>query len=238
MSDWAPRKFWTRVSVEPVGGGLEVRLDERPVRTPAKAPLLLPSAELAQAVAAEWEAQETVVDPRKMPVTRMANSAIDKVTPRFDEVVTHLVSYGETDLLCYRATYPEGLTKRQAEAWDPWIAWADETLGARLVSTCGVIPVAQDAAALAAFSAKISALSAFEVAALHDLVGLSGSLVLGLAAALEAERPAVLWELARIDEAWQIDEWGEDDEATRVNDLKKKAFLEAHQFFQLARKRG
>ncbi len=238
MNDWAPRKFWTSVSIAPVDTGFEVLLDGRPVRTPAKSPLSLPNAGLAEAVASEWEAQEDTVDPGKMPVTRMANSAIDKVTPRFGEVVAHLVSYGETDLLCYRAEHPEGLLKRQVEAWDPWIVWANRAIGARLVPTCGVIPVAQDPAALTVFSERLSGFSPFEIAALHDLVGLSGSLVLGLAAALEAERPEILWELSRIDEAWQIDEWGADDEAERVNNLKKMAFLDASRFFQLARKTG
>jgi chaperone required for assembly of F1-ATPase len=238
MSEWAARRFWKTVSVDPVDAAFEVRLDGRPIRTPAKSRLLLPTADLARAVALEWEAQEDTVDPGTMVFTRMANSAIDKVTPRFDEVVAHLVGYGETDLVCYRATHPEALLRRQEEAWDPWISWAQSALGARLVSTKGVIPVPQDPAALASFSAAISGYSAFEVAALHDLVGLSGSLVLGVATAMEAERPEVLWETALVDEIWQVEQWGEDDEATRVAALKKAAFLDAARFLQFARKKG
>lgn len=235
MSGWAAKRFWREVQVAPVEGGFEIRLDDRPVRTPAKAPLSLPTAALAKAVAAEWAAQEDEVRPATMPVTRMANSAIDKVRPQRAAIVEMLAGYGETDLLCYRAEAPDALVARQQAAWDPLLDWLAETYGARLRVTGGILPVAQDSAAIAQLSGEIDRFGPFELAAFHDLVTLPGSLVLGFAAAAGHAAPEALWETARLDEAWQTEQWGEDDEAEEANRLKRDAFLQAHRFFERAR---
>jgi chaperone required for assembly of F1-ATPase len=235
---WAARRFWSeaRVAEEPAGYG--VRLDDRPVRTPAKAPLTLPTRALAEAVASEWAAQSGVVVPATMPMTRMANSAIDKVTPQRDEVIGHLAGYGETDLLCYRADAPEDLVSRQAAAWDPWLDWLDDRYGVRLVTVAGVIPEPQDPGHIARLEAEIAKLTVFELAAFHDLVGLPGSLVLGLAIAFSDADPLTVWEQSRVDELWQIEQWGMDEEAERVNILKRQAFQDAARFFRSARDLG
>jgi len=232
---WAPRRFWTEARAEAVEGGHTVRLDGRPVKTPAKAPLVLPSRALAEAVAAEWDAQQEVVDPRRMPVTRSANAALDKVTPQFDEVADLIAAYGDSDLLCYRATDPAELVARQADAWDPWLSWAREHYGARLSATAGVIHVAQPADSLERLAAGIRSLSAFELTALHDLVSLSGSLVLGLAVAEAALDPERGWRLSRIDEDWQIEQWGVDEDAAEAAEAKRAEFLHAHRFLALCR---
>ena len=116
MSEWKARRFWTTAAVEPVAGGWQVTLDWRPVRTPGKQPLVLPSRPLAEAIVAEWDAQSDVIDPLSMPLTRAANAALEKVGPQVDAVADMLAEYGATDLLCYRADHQERLAARQAAA--------------------------------------------------------------------------------------------------------------------------
>lgn len=236
MSTWAMKRFWKDVSVTEGDSGYEVHLDDRPVRTPAKNPLALPTRALAEAVAEEWRAQEGTVQPNLMPFTRISNSALDKVAPQRDAIIALLADYGGTDLLCYRAERPEELVARQAAEWDPLLEWADAALGARLISTQGVIPIEQDAAALSALRAPMGALSDFELAAFHDLVSLSGSLVIGFAAAVRQNSAESLWEVARLDERWQIEQWGDDIEAEELNRMKKNDFLLASRVYELAGK--
>lgn len=235
MTGWSARRFWTEATVTPVGQGFTVHLDARPVRTPLKAPLILPTEGLAQAVAAEWQAQTATVNPATMPFTRTANSAIDTVTPQFDAVVDMLAAYGGTDLLCYRATGPEALIARQVAAWDPMLDWAAQALGAPLRTTRGVMHIDQPADSLAALDAAVRALSPFELAAFHDLVAISGSLVLGLAVARQRLTPQEAWALSRVDENWQIELWGADEDAAEIAALKQAAFLKADRFFALCR---
>ncbi len=233
MSGWKVKRFWKETAVAEAEGGFTVTVDGRPIRTPAKAPLVVPTRAFAEAIAAEWAAQEDEIRPETMPLTRSANAAIDKVTAQFDEVAALIAAYGETDLLCYRAEGPESLVRRQAEAWDPLLDWAAEALGARLHPVTGIVPQPQEAAALAALTEATRALTAFELAAFHDLVGLSGSLVLGFAAARGVKSPETLWQISRIDEDWQAAQWGEDDEAAENTALKKQAFLDAARIFDL-----
>jgi chaperone required for assembly of F1-ATPase len=233
MTEWTAKRFWTEVGVAQEAGGWRVLLDGRPLKTPAKAALDLPSAAMAEAMAEEWAAQHEVIDPRKMPVTRSANSAIDRVAPQKAEVVAMLAGYGETDLLCHRADGPDALVARQAEGWDPLLDWADETLGARLRPTTGILPAEQAPEALERLSEALDALDAFRLTAVHDLVTLSGSLVLGLAVArgrLDAETG---WALSRIDEDWQIAQWGEDEEAAKAAAIKFGDFRHALRFLDL-----
>jgi len=143
VSVWAARRFWSEVHVRPEGEAFAILLDDRPLRTPYRSALLAPTAGLAEAVAAEWRAQSGAIDPESMPFTRALNSAIDKVAPDPGPVAEMLAGYGETDLLCYRATHPEDLVARQAEVWDPYLDWADEAFGARLATVSGVMPRAK-----------------------------------------------------------------------------------------------
>lgn len=233
MSGWKAKRFWKAARVEACEGGFTVTLDGRAVKTPAKAALVLPTRAMADAVAAEWQAQGEKVDPATMPVTRSANAALDKVRPQQAEVAGLIAAYGETDLLCYRAERPAELVARQAAAWDGWLDWAATRFGARLSVTAGVLPVAQPPEALAALSARVAACDIWELAALHDLVGLTGSLVLGLAVAegeIDAEEA---WRLSRIDEDWQISQWGADEEAAELAALKKQALIHAARFWIL-----
>lgn len=235
MTGWAPKRFWATATIDKVaGGGYAILLDTRPVRTPAKAPLVLPTRTLALAVAAEWQAQDRVIDPRTMPFTRSANAAIDKVTTQFDEVVDLVAAYGESDLLCYRAVRPERLAARQQAAWQPLLDWAASRHAAPLVVTQGVAPVVQPTESVARLKAAVQALDPFRLTALHDLVGISGSLVIGLAAGENAFAAEQLWAWSRIDEDWQAELWGQDDEATEAALRKRSDFLHAHEFWQLS----
>lgn len=235
MSAWAAKRFWKAVSVETEDGGFTIRLDGRAVKTPAKASLVVPTQEMAEAIAEEWDAQVGLVRPDQMPVTRSANSAIDKVRVQRAEVIDLLAAYGATDLLCYRATGPAELAERQARLWDPLLDWSAMALGAPLRAVAGVVHIPQDASSLAALTARIVALSDFELVAFHDLVALSGSLVLALAV-IEGRLPrAEAWALSRIDETWQAELWGRDDEAEATEALRHEAFVQAERFYRLCR---
>ena len=235
MSTWAAKRFWKEATAIEAEGGWTVQLDGRGVRTPAKAPLVVPTRAMAQAIAAEWDAQEDKVDPNVMPVTRSANAAIDKVSHQFNEVAQMLAAYGDSDLLCYRATSPQALIDRQAARWDPLLDWAATALEARLTPVSGVIHAPQDAQALANLATRVSTFTPFELTAFHDLVSISGSLVLGFAATEGHMDAAALWDLSRLDEAWQEEQWGEDEEASAQAALKKQAFEHAMRFFSMCR---
>lgn len=234
MSDWKAKRFWKEAAVVSATGGHGVELDGRPVKTPAKQPLILPTVAMAKAVAAEWDAQEGVINPNQMPVTKTANSAIDKVAIQHAEVAEMLADYGDSDLLCYRADAPEELVARQAAHWDPMLDWAQEVLGARLETRIGIMHQPQQPAALEALRFRTRAMTNFELAAFHDLVSLSGSLVLGFAATMGARDIEVLWDISRLDESWQAEQWGRDDAAEAQAEIKKSAFLHAGRMFALS----
>lgn len=226
-------EYWQSAQVEERDAGFAILIQEKPVKTPAKRDLILPTAALAEAVAAEWRAQDGAPVPASMPVTRSANSALDKVGPQFKEVADMIAAYGETDLLCYRAEAPQDLVQHQAEAWDPWLAWASQTYNAPLTTIIGVIHKAQPPAALARLSAEVHALSPFQLTALHDLVAISGSLILGLAVQTNALSAETAWALSRIDEDWQSEHWGWDAEAAEVTAVRKQDFLAAERLNSL-----
>lgn len=234
MSDWKPKRFWTSSNVVEAAGGHTVELDGRRVKTPAKAPLILPTRTMAEAVAAEWDAQETEIDPSRMPFTRSANAAIDKVRHQHAEVADMLADYGDSDLLCYRAAHPQALLERQARTWDPALDWAAATLDARLEARAGVMHLPQPSDAVDRLRAQVHMLNEFQLAAFHDLVSLSGSLVLGFAAAQNWRNADEIWRMSRVDELWQIEQWGEDEEALAAASVKEAAFLHAKRFFDLS----
>ncbi len=233
MSGWTAKRFWKTATVEAAEGGFTVRLDARPVKTPAKRLLVVPTEGMAAVIAAEWDAQQGIIRPDTMPHTRGANSAIDKVTPLFDAVVDEIAGYGGSDLLCYRATDPEPLIARQAAVWDPLVDWAAQDLNAPLAVTAGIIPVAQPPAVLARLRGVVAGHSPFQLVALHDLVAISGSLVLGLAVARGRLSADDAFAVSRIDESWQIEQWGADEEAAETEALRRDAFLHASRFFGL-----
>lgn len=231
MSGWARKRFWKTVTIQPEDGGFAVLLDARRLRTPAKAPLILPSGALADLVAAEWAAQGETVNPEVMPATRAANAAIDKVTGQFSEVAALLAAYGETDLLCYRAEGPTELVAEQARAWDPLLDWSARRYGLRWAVTKGVMPASQPPETLVALAAQVARFTPFQLTAFHDLVAMSGSLVIALAVTEGHGAPDDLWAASRIDEDWQARQWGSDDEAQALAARRRAAFRQAAVFF-------
>ncbi len=237
MSDWKAKRFWTSADVVETDGGFGVELDGRRVKTPAKSALILPTRDMALAVAAEWDAQVEQIKPETMPVTKTANAALDKVTLQQAEVADLLAAYGDSDLLCYRADSPAELVARQAAEWDPMLDWAEEALSVRLMPRVGIMHKPQDAAALAKLTARVHAFDAFELAAFHDLVSLSGSLILGFAATLDARPIEALLQISRLDEIYQAEQWGRDEEAEALAAVKCDSFLHAKRMFDLAQPR-
>ena len=236
MSEWKQKRFWKTVATEENESGWAVSLDGRAVKTPAKAALVLPTETMAHAVAAEWDAQEDVVNPLSMPFTRSANAAIDKVAVQHAEVADMLAAYGDADLLCYRADAPQALIDRQAATWDPYLDWAAAHLGAQLHPRTGLMHESQDVRALETLSGHVHALTNFELAAFHDLVSLSGSLILGFAAAQDLHAPLEIWAASRLDEIWQEEQWGADEEAQEVAAIKQASFLHAKAFFDASKR--
>jgi chaperone required for assembly of F1-ATPase len=235
MTGWAAKRFWKDVEVLETDEGYAIALDGRPIRTPGKAQLAIPSRPLALAIADEWRGQNDVIDPATMPMTRYANTAIDRVRMDLPSVAGIVSAFAETDLLCYRAESPAALVARQSESWDPLLEWVERRFGTRLVQTRGVIPVPQSEEALAHLRSIVASLSPHELTALHEIVSLTGSLVLGLAV-LDGERlPDEVWAASRIDEEWQVEQWGRDEEAERIVARRHAALLEACAFLDLVR---
>jgi chaperone required for assembly of F1-ATPase len=230
MAEWAPKRFWTTATAVARDGGHGIVLDGRMVRTPDRRELLVPTLALTSAIVDEWNAQGEVLAPSSMPMTRMANTAIDRVADRHAEVAAYVAGYGATDLLCYRAEGPGQLAARQAAAWDPLLDWAAETFGARLVPTEGVMPIAQQPAALERLQGAVADFDAFGLTGLHDLVTLSGSLVLGLAVARGHLQAEDAWARSRIEEDWQIEQWGHDEEAEIAAGNRREGFRAAARF--------
>jgi chaperone required for assembly of F1-ATPase len=230
---WPRRRFWRAATVRPLDAGFGLFLDARELRTPAGVPLVVPTEALAEAIAAEWAALEGEIDPGRLPLTRAANSAIDRVARQREAVVEAVAAYGGTDLLCYRADEPEGLVARQAAGWDPWLVWSARALHAPLIAVTGVMHEPQPPASLAALRAAVAAEEPFALTALAELVALSGSLVLGLAVAAGALAAEEAWALSRIDETWQEERWGTDAEAAAAAAARRAEFLQARDLLAL-----
>jgi chaperone required for assembly of F1-ATPase len=219
-----PKRFYQDVAVKDDGAGAAPLLDGKKVRTPAKAQLVLPTRALAAAVAEEWRAQGERIDPATMPLTKLANSAIDGVVGREQAVIDDIAAHAGSDLLCYRAQAPDGLVAAQRKHWDSVLAWAEDALAAPLVLGEGVVHVAQPQASLDAVKAALAGRDGFSLAALHVLTGLTGSALLGLAVALGRLTPEQAWEAAHVDEEWQIGQWGEDHEAAQRRQNRRRDF--------------
>ncbi|WP_112381330.1 ATP12 family chaperone protein [Sphingomonas carotinifaciens] len=226
------KRFWRQVSVD---DDRVIRLDDRPVRTPGRTPLALPTRAAAEAVAAEWAAVADMVDPRAMPLTGLANAAIDRIAPDPAHFAEGLARYGESDLLCYRADDPAELAARQAAAWDPVIAWARARYDIGVETTAGIIHRPQPPATLARLGDAVAALDPFAMAALSPLVTLTGSLLLALALVEEAFDADTIWAAAHVDEDWQIERWGEDILAAERRTARRAEFDAALRFLRAVR---
>jgi chaperone required for assembly of F1-ATPase len=220
------RRFYERVTTARVPEGRAVELDRKPVRTPAGRVLAAPKPALAQAIATEWAAQGEMIDPAKMPQTRLANAIIDGVTDRPGPVAAEIEKYLASDLVCYRADVPQGLRERQAEHWDPILAWARDALGAHLRVGEGVVHVAQPEAALAAARAAIPA-DPWRLGAVHAVTTLTGSALIALALSRGRLSAEAAWQAAHVDEDWNMEQWGRDDLALERRAYRYAEFLAA-----------
>lgn len=227
------KRFYKEAVAAPAEGGSEILLDGRSVKSPARQPLRVPSDRLAGAIAAEWNAQGETIDPRTMPLTGLANAAIDRVSPDPGAFAASLARYGESDLLCYRADSPAALVARQAEAWDPLLAWARRRFDVDFETVSGIIHRPQPAATVERLGRAVAARGPFELAALSPLVTIGGSLIVALALAEgEIDLPAA-WSAATLDEKWQEEHWGADPEAVQALENRRREFEAAQRFLQL-----
>ncbi len=215
------KRFYKEAGVSEAEGGYVITLDGKPIRTPSGRQVVIPSRELADAVAAEWAAQGDTIDPVTMPLTRIANSVVEGVVDRVELVGDDLARYFESDLLFYRAGHPEGLVAREAAHWDPVLFWAAETFGAHFILSEGIMHVKQPDEAVQAARAALPQ-DAWSVAALHVVTTLTGSALLALALAHGARDASQVWAAAHVDEDWNAEQWGVDEEAAnrRANRLR------------------
>jgi len=221
------KRFYKEVHAAETGdGAIAIFLDGKRVLTPGRRPLVVPSLMLAQAIAREWDAQATVIDPAHMPLTRLANSVIDGVSEKLQLVADEIAKYLGTDLLFYRADAPAGLIRKQSQAWDPVLAWAREAYGARFVLAEGVVFTPQPEDSVAAMRARIPG-DPWRLAAVSSITTLTGSALMALAVAHGALDADAAWTAAHVDEDWQMSQWGRDELA-----LERRAFREAE--FQAA----
>jgi chaperone required for assembly of F1-ATPase len=227
------RRFWKVVSLEQSTFGYAVRLDGRPVKTPTRNELALPTKLLADAVVAEWDSVEKTVDPMLMPMTGFANAAIDRVGVDRDDFATAIAAYGETDLFCYRATQGEALAERQAEIWDPWLDWARARYDASFVIVEGIMHQPQPEPTLEKLRAAVKARGTFELAAMAKLSHLSGSLIATLAIVERAGGAQDIWNATCLDELWQEELWGADHWAQKNRNDREGEFLQAVRFLDL-----
>lgn len=228
-----PRRFYETVSVAEENGAFAVLLDGRPMRTPMRNALALPSRAMAEAVAREWRDQGAEIDVSVMEATRLANTALDRVAGREFEIRAEMVSFGASDLLCYRAEEPEELVERQRAAWDPVLGWLLERFGARLVTTGGVAHVEQETNALDALASALAAEDAYVLTALHNMTTLTGSVGLALAVRHGFLTASAAWEVAHVDERWQRERWGKVDLAVQRHAFRTAEFEAAVRFLEL-----
>jgi chaperone required for assembly of F1-ATPase len=223
------KRFYTTAGISEGPDGFAVTLDGKTVRTPGKHALAAPVRELAEAIAAEWNAQQDQIDPMSMPLTRLANSIIDGVARNVRAVIEDAAKYFETDLLLYRAGFPEALVARQAEHWDPVLRWAADDLGAYFILAEGVMHVRQPEKAIAAALANMPT-DAWSVGAFHLVTTLTGSALLALALKRGELDKVQVWTAAHVDEDWNREKWGADDEvearrASRLLDFEAAAMV-------------
>lgn len=223
-----PKRFYAEAGVIPAAGdGFAIALDGKALRTPSRQEFAVPETRLAEAIAAEWQAQAELIDPATMPLTRLVNTALDGVASAQEAVFEEILRYAGSDLLCYRAGSPEALVARESEAWDPYLDWA-ASMGARLVLSEGIVHVEQPPEAIRALATLLRRhASPLQLAALHTVTSLTGSMVLALALAEGQGQADEIWAAAHVDEDFNIAQWGEDHEAAERRAKRQLEFAAA-----------
>ena len=229
------KRVYREVRVAPAGDGWSISLDARTLQTPARVALQLPRRALAEAIAAEWEAQIERVVPATMPLMQLAATAIDRTSRQRRQVIDDVVGYAGTDLICYRAERPPELAARQSATWQPLVDWVTLRFDAPLLVTTGVVPKAQSAAAIAAIRAAVESLDDFRLTALHGATAACGSVAIGLALLERHLDAEAAWRASQLDETFQIEQWGEDAEAVARRAGLKRDIEAAARFMDLLR---
>ncbi len=227
------KRFWKEATAVSAGECWTIELDGRLLKTPAKLPFAVPTDALARAITGEWNAAGEEFDPRAMPLTGLANAAIDRVAPDLETFAAGPARYGETDLLCYRADSPPELVARQSERWDPLLAWARRRYDVDFVVTASITHVPQPEATLARLRHAVEALDSFRLAGLSPLVTIGGLLVAALAVVEQAATADEAWKAVTLDDRWQLEQWGEDQEAELTLAARQKDFTVAANFLAL-----
>jgi chaperone required for assembly of F1-ATPase len=227
------KRFWKEVVVEIEGDGWTITLDGRAVKTPARASLVLPTQALAEAVSGEWRSVEGEIQPREMPLSGLANAAIDRVAPERQAFAQGLARYAEADLACYRAEGPRELVTRQEQQWDALLGWARRRYDVDFVTTSGLMHVDQPTATVERLSHAVAALDAFRLAGLSPLATIGGSLIAALAVLEKTIAPEQAWEAVSVDERWQLEQWGSDPEAEKALENRRRDFVAAAKFLEL-----
>ena len=227
------KRFWTAARAVTCVDGWGVELDGKPLRTPAREALNVPTRTLAEAIAEEWDSVDGEIDPRSMPLTGLANAAIDRVQPDKAAFAAGLAKYTEADLACYRAEGPQGLVERQAKEWDALLGWGQRRFDVDFNTTGGIVHVAQPPATIDRLTHAVSMLDAFRLAGLSPLVTIGGSLIAGLGVLEGAFSPEQAWDAVSLDDRWQLEQWGSDTEAEAALDARRRDFLAAARFLEL-----
>jgi chaperone required for assembly of F1-ATPase len=227
------KRFWKQAKVTGEDNGWGIALDGKPLRTPERKPLIVPTEALANAIAEEWNGAADTVDPRGLLLTGLANAAIDRVARDSNAFASDLARYGESDLVCYRADTPRELVSRQEQGWDPPLAWARRRFDVDFRTASGIVHVPQPEATVQRLGHSVAALDAFRLAGLSPLVTIGGSVVIALAVLEGALTPGEAWESVTIDERWQAEQWGVDPEAEAALAGKRRDFLAAARFLAL-----
>ena len=227
------KRFWKQVSTLAEENGWAIRLDERAIRTPARAVLVVPTEALANAIAEEWRSLEGEIDPRAMPLTGLANAAIDRIAPDRLAFASGLSKYGEADLACYRSEWPPELVSRQQASWGELLAWGRRRYDVDFSTTTGLLHVPQPRATIDRLGQAVAELDAFHLAGLSPLVSTGGSLVAALAVLEKTIGAETAWEAVSIDERWQLEQWGGDEEAVAALENRRRDFLAGARFLDL-----
>ena len=233
MKKWLKRRTWKKTTLKKVGSVFEVFLDDKPLITPKKNKILLPTRKLGEKILEEWAQQLDAIDPSQMPYTRLVNSAIDKVQPNYEAVVLDLLNYGETDLLCYRTGSPQDLVSKQSKLWDPILIWAKNELSIDLKTTFGIIYNAQDAGQIQILAEEINSYDSFTLTGFYDFVTISGSILVALSLYYKQISPSHAIDISFLDEDWQREKWGHDEESTFNRANKSRDLNIAYEFVTL-----
>lgn len=232
----APNRFYKEVSVGSVGGLHRILLDGKPVKTPSGAILALPFSALAHAIAEEWRAQEATIKPQSMLLTKLANTAIDRVAPNPASVREQILAFAKSDVVCYRAESPADLLQRQAFTWDPLLAWAHQRFGVSLRTASGLSFIEQDEASIRALADALEGHDAFVLAGLYSAAALLGSLVIALALFESKLSPENAFAAANLEKIYQAERWGWDPQEIAKADAERAELNQISRFLDLLRK--